>query len=51
MISRHRLRRGHPDTPRWVEPDCKSLELFDQTNEFDAIDGILGNNPTFYLTS
>jgi hypothetical protein len=29
----------------------KSLELFFGTNNFDEIDGILGNNPTFTLTS
>jgi hypothetical protein len=47
-----------PPFPAWTSGHAtmggalfKSLELFYGTNSFDAIDGILGNDPDFALTS
>ncbi len=47
-----------PPFPAWTSGHAtmggatfKSLEAFFGTNDFDAIDGTLGNNPTYFLTS
>jgi hypothetical protein len=47
-----------PPFPAWTSGHAtmggavfKTLELFYGTNHFDPIDGILGNNPTYTLTS
>src|SRR5699024_2316194 len=47
-----------PPFPSWTSGHAtmggavfKSLELFYGTNVFDEIDGVIGNNPDFTLTS